>query len=184
MAAGQGSGGDDAIRERARRQWSRDPAGGHVAAEGTLGTPEAFRRVEEHRAAEQPWMRDVFGWDRLAGCDVLELGVGLGTDHVWMGRAGAHLSGIDLTPSCVELTAERVRQEGLHSDLRVMDAERLAFADASFDVVYSFGVLHHAPHPERAFVEAHRVLRPGGRFLGGLYNRHSAWYLALRARRA
>ena len=60
---------------------------------------------------------------------------------------------------------------------------RLDFPDAAFDVVYSFGVLHHVPHPERAFAEARRVLRPGGRFVGGVYNRHSAWYLALRARR-
>jgi SAM-dependent methyltransferase len=170
----------DDVRARSREQWGRDPAGGLAADEGTLGTPEGFARVERYRLLEQPWMHDVFHWERLRGLDVLELGVGLGTDHVWMGRAGARLSGVDLTPSCVALASERMRQEGLESDLRVMDAEHLDYADTSFDVVYSFGVLHHVPHPEHAFAEACRVLRPAGHFIGGLYNRHSAWYARLR----
>ncbi len=171
------------VRNRARQQWSNDPAGALAVADADLGTADGFRRVEEHRAAEQPWMPETFRWDDFAGRDVLEIGVGLGTDHVRLGRAGARLSGIDLTPRCVDLTAARVAQEGLSSDLRVMDAEALAFPDASFDVVYSFGVLHHVAEPERAFAEVRRVLRPGGLFVGGLYNRRSLSYAFLRTRR-
>ena len=60
---------------------------------------------------------------------------------------------------------------------------QLAFPDASFDAVYSFGVLHHVADPLRAFAEVRRVLRPGGVFCGGLYNRRSLSYAFLRARR-
>ena len=83
------------------------------------------------------------------------------------------MTGIDLTRRCVELTRRRFEREGLCSDLRIMDAERLQFPDSPFDVVYSFGVLHHVPSPESAFSEVRRVLRPGGTFLGAVYNRWS-----------
>src|SRR5262249_51187991 len=52
-------------------------------------------------------------------------------------------------------------------------AEVLPFADAFFDVVYSWGVIHHSDHPERIIAEIQRVLRPGGQFIGMLYNRRS-----------
>jgi SAM-dependent methyltransferase len=175
------------IRRAALRQWGRDPAGALAVGDGALGTAESFAAVERFRYAQQPWMGEVFGFDRFAGRRVLEIGVGLGTDHAQFARAGAVLTGIDLTPRCVELTRTRFAQEGLASDLRVMDAEQLAFADDAFDAVYSFGVLHHVASAERAFAEVRRVLRPGGVFLGGLYNRWSVFaavMLADRLRRA
>ncbi|MHB8656954.1 MAG: class I SAM-dependent methyltransferase [Solirubrobacteraceae bacterium] len=172
------------IREAAQRQWGHDPAGAIVVGGEPLGTPESFREVERHRYAEQPWMHDTFGYERFAGQRVLEIGVGLGTDHLQFARAGAVTTGVDLTPRCIELTRRRFEQEGLESVLRVMDAEQLEFADSSFDAVYSFGVLHHVPSAERAFSEVRRVLRPGGVFLGALYNRYSLFVATRMAIRA
>ncbi len=120
-------------------------------------------------------MHGTFGFERFAGKEVLEIGVGLGTDHLQFARAGARMTGIDITPRCIELTKQRFEQEGLNSRLHVMDAEKLEFKADSFDVVYSFGVLHHTASPERAIYEARRVLRPGGVFIGGLYNRRSVF---------
>lgn len=167
---------DDRLREEARSQWSHDPAGSHHAGDAELSTPESFRRIEQLRYREQPWMHETFRFDRFKEQRVLEIGVGLGTDHLQFVRAGARTTGVDLTPRCIELTALRLQQEGLQTDLRVMDAENLAFRDATFDVVYSFGVLHHIPSTERAFNEVRRVLRPGGVFLGGLYSRESIFH--------
>ncbi len=157
-------------------QWGQDPAGALAVADAPLGTPESFAQIEAHRLREQPWMRETFKFDRYEGRRVLEIGVGLGTDHLQFARAGAKMTGIDLTPSCVALTWQRVLQEGLRSDLRVMDAETLEFPDHSFDAVYSFGVLHHVPSMDRALREVRRVLRPGGRFVGGLYSRNSFFW--------
>lgn len=162
-----------AIRRAARAQWNRDPAGAIALGPECLGTPESFARIEHHRYTEQPWMHTTFGYDRFRGQRVLEIGVGLGTDHIQFARAGAQMTGIDLTPRCIELTRQRFLHEKLASELLVMDAERLEFADNSFDVVYAFGVLHHLPSPERAFAEVRRVLRPGGVFMGAVYNRWS-----------
>lgn len=166
----------DRVRREAQRQWSEEPAGA-VGAEGEeLGSPESFESVERYRYREQPWMHDIFRFDRFQGARLLEIGVGLGTDHMQFARAGAVMSGIDLTPRCIDLTRRRCAIEGVSSDLRVMDAERLEYEDDAFDVVYSFGVLHHVASTERAFQEVRRVLRPGGVFIGALYSRESIFW--------
>ena len=167
------------IRDEARRQWSEEPAGAVAAGDEPLGSAESFARVEAYRYQEQPWMHDIFKFERFAGKDVLEIGVGLGTDHMQFARAGANMTGIDLTPRCIELTGKRAELEGLKTDLRIMDAEALEFEDNSFDVVYSFGVLHHIPSTENAFRELRRVLRPGGVFIGALYSRESLFWWRL-----
>jgi ubiquinone/menaquinone biosynthesis C-methylase UbiE len=107
------------------------------------------------------------------GKSVLEIGVGLGTDFVQFARAGAKVTGIDLTEHGVELVRRRLALEGLEGDVRVADAESLPFEDGSFDKVYSWGVLHHTPATEQAVKEALRVLRPGGELCVMLYSRHS-----------
>jgi len=163
----------DDIKRRAVEQWSADPAGALAVGEDELGTPESFRRIEVYRYTEQPWMHETFHFERYRGQRVLEIGVGAGTDHVQFARVGAELTGIDLTPRSVELTRRRLDQEGFEPRVKVMDAEQLEFSDSSFDLVYSFGVLHHTTSAARAFAEARRVLRPGGRFVGALYNKHS-----------
>jgi ubiquinone/menaquinone biosynthesis C-methylase UbiE len=173
----------DPIKREARAQWGHDPAGALAAGGEPLGTPESFVRVEAYRYAEQPWMHETFRFEQWAGKDVLEVGVGLGTDHLQFARAGARMTGIDLTPRCVELARLRLEQEDLPPRVSVMDAERLQFPDDSFDAVYSFGVLHHTSSPEHAFREIRRVLRPGGAFIGGLYNKHSLCHLGLRVQR-
>lgn len=167
---------DAQVRDEARAQWGHDPAGSSHAGEAELGTPESFANIERQRYREQPWMHRTFHFERYAGARVLEIGVGLGTDHLQFARAGARTTGIDLTPRCIDLTGQRLRQEGFEPDLHVMDAEALEFPDDSFDAVYSFGVLHHIPSTERAFREVRRVLRPGGVFLGGLYSRESYFH--------
>lgn len=62
---------------------------------------------------------------------------------------------------------------GLKSDVRVADAEQLPFADNTFDLVNSWGVLHHSPDTPQTIREVHRVLRPGGEFRGAIYHRRS-----------
>jgi ubiquinone/menaquinone biosynthesis C-methylase UbiE len=104
---------------------------------------------------------------------VLEVGVGLGTDFTRFARAGAKVTGVDLTERSIELVRERLATEQLEGDLMVADAEALPFESGSFDVVYSWGVLHHTPRTEQAIREVLRVVKPGGRVCVMLYARHS-----------
>lgn len=137
------------------------------------GSPEWFAAVERHRYALEPFIHSVAQFSRHRGKRLLEVGVGAGTDHLQWARAGAECHGVDLTDAAIRTAGMHLALHGLKSDLQRVDAEVLPFPDAQFDIVYSWGVVHHSEHPERIIAEIHRVLKPDGQFVGMLYGRHS-----------
>lgn len=167
----------DPAKLEAIRQWSADPCGTADAAGVAEGSLEFFERVEwERYVSYAPWMREVFPFTACRDRDVLEVGCGLGTDLLQFARGGARCHAIDLTPRHLALAAERFRVSGETAHLVRADAESLPYAACSFDVVYSFGVIHHTPRTELAVGEILRVLRPGGKAWVALYNRNSAYF--------
>lgn len=107
-------------------------------------------------------IQDVTCFNKACGLRVLEIGVGLGADHQQFAEAGADLCGVDLTERAIKHKRQRLAAFGLNSNLAVGDAENLNFPNASFDRVYSWGVLHHSPDTPKAIAEVLRVLKPGG----------------------
>jgi ubiquinone/menaquinone biosynthesis C-methylase UbiE len=165
-------------KREVRRFWEAAPCGSwHATA--PEGTPEYYAQVERRRYELEPFIHRFAEFESTCGQQVLEIGVGLGTDHMQFARAGADLHGIDLTERGVSLVRRRLALEDLSSDLRVADAERLPYANDTFDVVYSWGVLHHTPDTPRAIAEAVRVTRPEGRICIMVYSRHSWMSYAL-----
>src|SRR5438445_201916 len=161
-------------KQRAREQWSKDPAGAVYGAKHEVGTREFFDEVERHRYQEYaPWMPEVMGFDQFAGRRLLEVGCGMGTDLLQFARGGAQVVGIDLTPRSLEISRRHLSLYGETGDFANADCERLPFADESFDVVYSNGVLHHTPDTAGAVREIHRVLKPSGLARVMLYHRNS-----------
>lgn len=142
----------------------------------SVGSGDFFSQSEAARYQFYSYIPALVGFERWAGRDVLEIGTGLGVDHARFARAGAQLAGVDLTPLHLEVTTERLRREGLTSRLVRADAETLPFRDASFDHVYSCGVLFLIPEIQRAVDEIYRVLRPGGEVLVMLYHKNSFHY--------
>lgn len=123
-----------------------------------------FKAQSAERYRLEPYIVSFADFAGSKGKHVLEIGLGLGADHECYARAGANLHGIDLTPRAVEITRRRLEMQALVSDLRVGDAEALPYANESFDLVYSWGVIHHSPNTPQAAREILRVLRPGGHF--------------------
>jgi ubiquinone/menaquinone biosynthesis C-methylase UbiE len=163
------------LKERVRAFWQKNPCGTKFT-DAEMGTRLFYERVEEHRYAKEwhiPAAADFVG---AKGLKVLEIGCGLGTDGAQFAKAGAIYTGVDLTDAAVELARKRFELFNLPGTFRTADAENLDFADESFDLVYSHGVLHHTPDTVRAVREAHRVLRPGGRAVVMLYHRDSYNY--------
>ncbi|HSB11183.1 MAG TPA: methyltransferase domain-containing protein [Blastocatellia bacterium] len=167
----------DPFKQLAREQWGANPCGAHVADELDYGTREYFDAIEQNRyLIESPWMNDAIGFDRFSGKRLLEIGMGTGTDLLQFARGGAMVTGLDITPRSIEIARRRFQVYGLTGDFAIGDGESLSFPDASFDAVYSFGVLHHTPDTARAVREIHRVLTPGGKAIVMLYHRRSLYY--------
>lgn len=139
-------------------------------------------KQEEIRYRLEPEILATADFASGSGKAVLEIGVGMGADAVRWARAGAVFTGVDLTQRAVRLTRQRLADEGLTGDVRQADAEALPFAAGSFDVLWSWGVLHHTPDSDGAIVEAARVLKPGGRYAVMVYHRRSWVALAAWAR--
>jgi SAM-dependent methyltransferase len=134
---------------------------------------EGYRAQSEERYRLEPFIPPFADFSSARGRRVLEIGVGLGADHQRFAESGALLSGIDLTERAVEHTQRRLALFGLSSELAVGDAERLSFEDKTFDIVYSWGVLHHSPDTPQAVSEVYRVLKPGGKALIMVYHKWS-----------
>jgi SAM-dependent methyltransferase len=149
-------------KEAVRDFWEREACGERYGADH-----------DRLRYELEPEILPFADFESASGKRVLEIGVGMGADFIRWVRAGALATGVDLTERAVELTRKRLQGEGLDADLRVADAEALPFPDGSFDIVYSWGVLHHTPNPARALLEAQRVLAPGGVLKIMLYHRYS-----------
>jgi ubiquinone/menaquinone biosynthesis C-methylase UbiE len=164
-------------KRQARAQWTGDPCGARYGAKYEFATREFFDEVERNRYREYaPWMPEVMGFNEFKGKRLLEVGCGMGTDLLQFARGGALCTGVDLTPRSVEISSLHFGLYGMQADFALADGEELPFADESFDVVYSNGVLHHTPDTERAVRELRRVLKPGGVARVMLYHRHSLYY--------
>lgn len=131
---------------------------------------QGFAAQLAQRYRLEPYILPFADFENARGLEVLEIGLGLGADHEQFALAGAQVHGIDITPRAVEITRARLAIRGLRSDLGVADAEELPFESDSFDLVYSWGVIHHSPDTARAAREILRVLKPGGSFRVMVYH--------------
>jgi len=160
---GESVAGDDDLKRAVARHWQDD------VCESWMGKSrnrrEYFEEILRERYRLQPYIPGFAGFDGAQGRAVLEIGVGSGSDFSQWVSHGARATGIDLTAAAIETTRERLQCLGIEESryaLRRADCETLPFADSTFDIVYSFGVLHHTPRTETALREAFRVLKPGG----------------------
>ena len=164
------------LKRLVRAYWERQSCDTHIA-DAPKYSKDYFDQIETFRYRDQPFIHAFAQFSRYHGRRVLEIGVGAGTDFVQWLRAGARASGIDLTWEAVAHVTHRVDVYELPrpETLQVADAEHLPFRSETFDLVYSFGVLHHSPDTMQAVREAVRVTRRGGEIKIMLYNRHSVW---------
>lgn len=158
-------------KELVREFWQQQSCGEALLLPGEEA--EDYAQQSEARYRLEPYIPGFARFEESRDRDVLEIGVGLGADHQRFAESGARLWGLDLTERAIAHTGRRLARFGLSSNLRTGDAEALPFEDNSFDMVYSWGVIHHSPETPRAAAEILRVLRPGGRFAVMIYNRHS-----------
>ena len=160
-------------KERVQKHWNSNPCGSRTS-ETTPGTAAYFKRIDDYRYGYYaPWLPRVMGFADAEGKQLLEIGVGQGTDLAMFAKNGALCTAVDLTERHLELAQERFTLANLEGRFMRGDAEALPFDDESFDIVYSYGVIHHTPDITAAISEIHRVLKPGGEARVMIYAKYS-----------
>jgi ubiquinone/menaquinone biosynthesis C-methylase UbiE len=133
--------------------------------------------VEARKYFVEPHIPGFAQFDRWAGKKVLEIGCGIGTDTMGFARAGAQVTAVDLSDASLAVAKERASVFGLANRIRFYQAnvERLSEAVPveEYDLVYSFGVIHHTPHPQDAVREIRKYMGPQSVFKMMVYHRHS-----------
>jgi ubiquinone/menaquinone biosynthesis C-methylase UbiE len=145
------------LKDQVREFWNSDPCGSRY-----LEGIEDFESQARARYALEPYIPEFANFAQARSLRVLEVGVGMGSDYLEWLKAGALATGVDLSSASLERARRRCELAGYKPDLQPADAEHLPFPDDTFDVVYSYGVMHHSPNTNQCLREAWRVLKPGG----------------------
>ncbi|MBI4525317.1 MAG: class I SAM-dependent methyltransferase [Deltaproteobacteria bacterium] len=174
--------------QRANKAWWADNPMAydwHGTLAFTPGTREWFEEIDRRFMASAYYARGTDGTpfgrflkpEIVAGKNVLEVGCGMGTHAAMLARGGARLTAIDITERAIAASRRRFEIFGLAAArIDQADCEQLPFSNASFDMVWSWGVIHHSSSTEQCLAEITRVLRPGGRLFLMIYYKRSIVY--------
>lgn len=160
--------------EDVRDYWNRRPCNiRHSTRE--IGSKEYFDDVEARKYFVEPHIPGFAEFPKWTGKKVLEIGCGLGTDATNFARAGADYHATDLSEESMELARRRFDVFGLKGQFTPGNAEELSrfITERNFDLVYSFGVIHHTPNPGKVLGEARKVIAEDGEFRVMLYAKNS-----------
>ena len=162
--------------ERVREFWDRRPCNIRHSPK-PVGTREYFDEVEARKYFVEPHIPVFAEFPRWRGERVLEIGCGIGTDTINFARHGALVTAVELSEKSLEIAKKRAEVYGLQDRIRFFwgDAENLTqFVPVEpYDLIYSFGVIHHTPRPERAVNQMRYYAQPGTTVKIMVYYRYS-----------
>lgn len=173
---------------RVRDYWNNRPCNiRHSTA--PIGSREYFDQVEARKYFVEYHIPGFAEFPRWRGKKVLEIGCGIGTDTINFARAGANVTTVDLSEKSMELARRRAAVFGLQDRIRFCpgNAEELSsfLPVEPYDLIYSFGVIHHTPHPDAVLAQLRQYTRPGTALKVMVYHRRSykvAWILLAEAK--
>jgi 2-polyprenyl-3-methyl-5-hydroxy-6-metoxy-1,4-benzoquinol methylase len=177
--------------DHVRDYWDRRPCNvRHSPAE--VGTRQYFDEVEARKYFVEPHILRLAQFERWRDKRVLEIGCGIGTDTIRFARAGAQVTAVDLSRASLELARRRAAVYGLTDQVRFYEADAEHLAEVvppePYHLVYSFGVIHHSPQPERILEQVRQsFVAPGSTLKLMVYHKYSwkvFWILATYGRGA
>jgi 2-polyprenyl-3-methyl-5-hydroxy-6-metoxy-1,4-benzoquinol methylase len=162
--------------ERVKDYWNQRPCNIRHSTK-PVGTKEYFDEVEARKYFVEPHIPRFAEFEKWKGKKVLEIGCGLGTDTINFARYGAQVTAVDLSEKSLELAKKRAEVYGLQDKITFYrgNSEELTqlVPIETYDLVYSFGVIHHTPHPERVIEQIRNYVQPGSTIKIMVYNRYS-----------
>jgi len=142
-----------------------------------VGTREYFDEVEARKYFVERHIPPFAEFARWRGKEVLEIGCGIGTDTINFARHGANVTVLELSPKSLELARRRAEVFGLADKIVFYNGnaeEMTSFLPPKrYDLIYSFGVIHHSPSPEKIIEQLHHFIKPGGTVKIMVYHRNS-----------
>jgi len=129
-----------------------------------VGSREYFDEVEARKYFVEPHIPGFADFAQWKGKKVLEIGCGIGTDTISFARHGAQVTAVDLTENSLQVARQRAKVFGLDHQIRFVQANAERLSDSlpleTFDLIYSFGVIHHTPHPEKVLEQLRKYAGP------------------------
>ncbi len=165
---------DQASIDAVRDYWNQRPCNIRHSQK-PVGTKDYFDEVEARKYLVEPHIPKFAEFPLWNGKKVLEVGCGIGTDATNFARGGADYTGADLSQASLDIAAARFNLFGLNGRFLSCNAEQLSshLPQASYDLIYSFGVIHHTPDQRAVVEEIRKLIRPDGQFRFMLYARNS-----------
>ena len=144
--------------------WNRRPCNIRHSDKAFL-SKEYFDEVECRKYFVEPHIPKFANFEKWNGKKVLEIGCGIGTDAVNFAKNGAFYTGIDISDESLNITKERFNIYGLKGNFYNLDAQNideLKQVGNNFDLIYSFGVIHHSPDPNKIIQNCTELLAENG----------------------
>lgn len=162
--------------ERVRDFWNRRPCNIRHSPK-PVGSLEYFEEVRRRKYLVEPHIPEFADFTRWAGRRVLEVGCGIGTDTMSFALAGASVVAVDLSERSLEIARQRAELYGVAERVRFVQANAELLSESlepePYDLIYSFGVIHHTPHPERAVAQFRKFSAAGSTLKLMVYHRYS-----------
>lgn len=159
-----------------KEYWNRRPCN---IRHSTLpvGTMEYFDEVERRKYFVEPHILEFAAFSRWTGKTVLEIGCGIGTDTINFARAGATVTAVELSEESLDIAKQRAKVFGLENRITfyTANAEELpkSVPIKAYDIVYSFGVIHHTPDPRKAIEQMMKYMGPNSEMRIMVYAKYS-----------
>lgn len=161
--------------ESVKTFWNKRPCNiRHSTKE--IGTKEYFDEVERRKYFVEPHIIDFAEFEKWKGKKVLEIGCGIGTDTINFARAGAILTSVDISEESLKIAKQRASLFGLENiKFYQANAEELSkyVPIETYDLVYSFGVIHHTPNPENVMDEIKKYIGKDSELRIMMYHKYS-----------
>jgi 2-polyprenyl-3-methyl-5-hydroxy-6-metoxy-1,4-benzoquinol methylase len=174
---------DEVAISQVKTYWDQRPCNiRHSIA--PIGSRQYFDEVEARKYFVESYIPGFAEFERWHSKRVLEVGCGIGTDTINFARHGAQVTSVDLSERSLEIARQRVSVYGLDDQVKFLggNAEELRrFVPVEpYDLIYSFGVIHHTPHPDAVLDQLRQYIHPGTTIKIMVYHRRSykvAWIL-------
>lgn len=162
--------------EKVREYWDENPCNLEYSSQ-PIGTLEYFDEVEKQKYLIEPHIPKFAEFEKWSGKKVLEIGCGVGTDTINFAKAGAKVTAVEISEKSLAIACQRAKVYRLEDQIKFYcaNAEELSkvVPIESYDLIYSFGVIHHTPHPERVIKEIQYYTKPGTTIKIMVYHRYS-----------